>query len=139
METLHPGEREESSSRASQELKGAGTQQEPRYKTVPLRGGRLPAPALTHAPQQREVLWGGFACEPWGQREPRPWAISLPRSALERVRPFPCSDSTGLQRVNCSHGTDSGMGGGTSQTLGRSRDGGAFPFFGGFLTGLGYA
>lgn len=138
-ETLQTGEREESSSRASRELKGAGTQQEPRYKNVPLRGGRLPAPGSTHAPQQREALWGGFAYEPWGQREPRPWAISLLRSAFERVGLFPFSDSTGLQRVNCSHGTDSGMGGGTSQTLGRSRGGGAFPFVGGFLTGLGYA
>lgn len=56
-----------------------------------LRGGRLPASGLTRAPQQPVVLWGGFADEPWGQREPRLLVISLLKSAFERVRPFPFS------------------------------------------------
>lgn len=70
---------------------------------TPLRGGKLPAPGLTHAPQQHLVLSGGFAYELWGQCAPRPWAVSRPRSALERVGLFPFSDSAGLQWVNCSH------------------------------------
>lgn len=77
---------------------------------IPLRGGRLPAPGLTAAPQQRAVLQGGFAYEPWGQHELRPRAMSWPRIAFERVRLLPFSDWAGLQWVNCSRGTAFGDG-----------------------------